>query len=57
MSPTMRSTMIVATLSIRGLTNMLIYFIILCCLPIFGLVTGVVVLGRSHPQRLAYSIA
>jgi len=36
---------------------MLIYFIILCCLPIIGLVTGVVVLARTNPQRLAYSKA
>ncbi len=36
---------------------MLIYFIILCCLPIFGLVTGVVVLAHTSPQRLAYSKA
>jgi hypothetical protein len=33
---------------------MLIYFILLCCLPIIGLVTGVVVLARTSPQRLAY---
>ncbi len=37
-------------------TIMLIYFIILCCLPIFGLVTAVVVLARTTP-RLDYSLA
>jgi hypothetical protein len=36
---------------------MLIYFIVLCCLPIFGLMTGAFMLAHTKPQRLAYSMA
>ena|GEM_PF-2335820 len=36
---------------------MLIYFIILWCLAILGLVTGAFVLVRSNPLRLKYAVA
>jgi len=36
---------------------MLINLIVLCCLPILGLVTSVAVPARANPQQLAYSKA
>jgi len=42
---------------IRRIPLMLINLIVLCCLPILGLVTSVAVPARANPQQLAYSKA
>ncbi len=34
-----------------------IYLILLCCLPLLGLMTGVVILARANHQRVAYAKA
>jgi hypothetical protein len=34
---------------------MLVYFTILCCLPLIGLLTGVIVLPRATSEPLAYA--
>ncbi len=39
----------------EGYTHMLIYFIFLCSLPMFGFVTDATVLARTNPLRLAHS--
>lgn len=34
---------------------MLAYFIILCCLPLIGVLTGVIVLPRATSETLTYA--